>query len=98
MTYNDALNYLIDGNITSAVHETYNYPLGFWWEIIVFVSILLVTYISTKNEGITAFVGLVGAGIVIKYGHLSLVGQPIVYLIIALSVAMLLYKAFGKKQ
>lgn len=92
MAYTEPFQYLINGSYFKAVHLMYYAVIGNWWIILLYVFSVFAAYIGTKNNGITAVISILGALVLREY--LPPLIHPVVYLIAAISLAMLLYKAF----
>jgi len=98
MTYREAFTELVNGSYFTAVNTAYTSVMGSWWIILLYILTLFIVYIKTRSEGAVAWVGLIGSAFMILKGYLDVTVQPVLYLIAALSLAMLLYKAFSSKE
>jgi len=100
MAYTQAFNELANASIFKAVDTMYFGILSYWWIMILFVFTLFSVQIATKEEGATAVVALAGSAFLLKYAPtgVPVTVHAILYLIMAISFAMLLYKVFGGKD
>ena len=88
---------LTNGSILTGVTTMYNASaIGNWWIILLFIPGLLASYVVTKSEGITGAVGIIGSIVLINY--LPPFIHPVLYLIIVLSIAALLFAMTGKGE
>lgn len=95
-----AFTQLANGSIFQAVNTLYFGVMDAWWIIILFVFTLFAVQITTKEEGATAVIGIFGSAFLLRYAP---TGMPVsihavIYLILVLSVAMLLYRLSGKGE
>lgn len=85
-----------NSSLVGGVMEMYNNAMGPWWIVLPFVFILFITYISTKSEGITAVIGIIGSIFLILY--LPVMVHSVLYFIIAISLGGLIYEFAGKGE
>ena len=98
--YDAAYNLTMNGSWHSGVVSLFDIALGPWWKIFLFIFTILAVYITTKNEGATAGVTILGAAF-LSYHLGSAVPiwiHGVIYLIAALSLAMVFYRALGRGE
>jgi len=98
MAYTEAFIQLANGSYFQAVNTMYAAAMGSWWIIIPFVFTLLMAYIITKSDAVVSILGISGSAFLIFKGHLPITIHPLLYIIAALSMAMLLFRVFGKGE
>lgn len=93
---NSAFDQLAGDNITTAITSLYNATTGSWWIVFVYLIVIAAAYAGTRSEEALAFVGLfLGAALV---GYVPSAAQPFFYIAIALSLAILLWRLFGRGE
>jgi hypothetical protein len=98
--YELAQNLTMNGSWIDGATTLFDTALGPWWKIFLFTFLIFATYITTKNEGATAAVSILGAAF-LSYHLGSAVPvwiHGIIYLIAALCLAMTLFKAMGRGE
>lgn len=102
MTHYDlAWEYLKDISVFSAVDMLYYEAWGPWWVLFIFVCFLIAGFISNKSELIAAMAGVLGSMYLIGSFALPKIPfhtQPIPYLLVVICLAVLLYKAYGRRD
>lgn len=96
MANSTAYLHLQNGSYIQSVVSVYTAVMGDWWYIIIYISTLLLMYMWSRNDGAVAVLGLVGAAYLRFATDISAALYPVLYLLVVLNLAMLMYKAFGK--
>lgn len=95
-----AFELLQNGSFFTGVSTMYDGVLGAWWKIFILMFILAGTMIVTKSEGATGAIGIVCSAF-LSYHLGSAVPiwiHGILYLIIALCIALLFFRFAGKGE
>jgi len=96
MAYRQAFIELTNGSYFKAVDTAYTVAMGTWWIILLYGLFLFMVYMKTRSEGTVFWGALLGTAFLLARGKLPLEMQPVVYLISAIALGMLLYRAFGR--
>ncbi len=98
MVYRQAFTELINGSYMMAVNTAYTSVMGNWWIVLLALLTLFMLYVKTRSAGAVAWVTIIGSSFLIIKEYVDVTIQPVLYLIAAMSLAMLLYKVFGPKR
>lgn len=90
LDYTPAIGNLTNGNITSAIVQTFTIPLGnYVWFLAIFVTLMLV-YIKTQSVGVTVIIGVLF--VTFAHSYLGIVGDSMFYVFMVVCVMVLLFK------
>lgn len=93
-----ALEYLTNGSVLKAVNTLYTTATNGWFWFIVYMFTILIMIHRTKSEGAVLTVTLIGSALLIRWGYLPIGIQFVLYTFAVLSLAMLLWKFFGRGE
>lgn len=99
MAYEEAYSLLINNmSIFGSVNNLYTTLMSAWWIFILYVATLFTIYMVSKSEAALAGWGLIGSAFLLYKLSLIPVGmQVVLYIIMSLSLAMVLYKVYSSR-
>lgn len=97
--YTPAFDMLTNGTFFGSINLLYTTAMGAWWILILYVVTLMSIYLISKSEAAVAAFGFLGSAALLYKLNLIPVGMQVsLYIILSLSLAMLLYKVFGRGE
>ena len=91
----EALEHLTNVELWSAVNMFYTVTVGFWWTFPLYMTIIMAVAILSQNVSIiTSFVIVTGVPL-LYYGYFPSPFEYILFFIVVMCFAVLLYKVFG---
>lgn len=93
-----AFDVLLTGDILGAVVGAYTDLIGFWFYVIGLIIIEVMVYYRTTSLPTVSIIGLLAGSAMVTTGLFPAEAAGVVYIILALSVAGMLYSTFGPKE
>lgn len=89
---------LQNGSYFAAVEYVFDSTMNGWWWFMLYVFTLAIIFIISKSEAATGSAGLLGAAFLLTYkaSALPIAVNGMVWAILVLCIAMMLYKLFGR--
>ena len=95
--YTTAINWLLNNqSIFRSSYELYTAATGSWWILALYIMTIFLIYMVSKSNGAVAAFGLLGVAVLGVYMEAQVL--HIVYAIIVLGLAMLIYKSYSTRE
>jgi len=91
----EGFDYLMNGSIIKVTDTTYTSVMGEWFYVALLVAVLMMTYMRFHNFGMVAFMGVLSIAVYTQFPDWA---HNFVYAIVALSIGLLLFSIFGKRN
>lgn len=95
---NNAWNLFINGSFTAATTAVYTDLIGLWFWVIIWLFLLIVTFIRTEDLAYVFTFGLIGLMAFSSYGLFPYFFRPIAYLLLAVCLMITLYAFFVRNR
>jgi len=91
--YNSTIGFdmLTNGSWSAVTGYVYTSTMNYWFWLILFLTILIMLYISTQSEIFVAIGGIIGSAALMFL--LPPAARPILYIILSISIGLTLYKS-----